>query len=63
MDKSKQSLAMLAASSLLALVAGLSMPDGGSGVRDFFQGFLTGMGAASSLLTIFLFAKTRKHRT
>lgn len=59
--KQQQSVALLAMSSFLLLTTS-AISGGGSDLRDFFQGMLTGMGIVSSLLTIIAFAKYRKSR-
>lgn len=58
--KQQQSLFLLFMPSFLALTCGRILPDNGSNLMDFTQGFLTGAGIAGMVLAIVVFGKYYK---
>lgn len=58
--KQQQSVAMLFMSSFFALTASMLVPDSGSSLMDFTQGFLTGIGIVGMVLAIITFGRYYK---
>lgn len=62
MDKKKQEFAMLVFSGWMLLIVSLITPSNGSIVREYFQGFMTGMGIVTLLLAVWTFGKHKGFR-
>lgn len=58
--KQQQNLALLFLSSFFLLTSSRLVPDSGSNLMDYTQGFLTGMGITGMLMAIVFFGKYYK---
>ena len=62
MDKKKQEFAMLVFSGLMLIMISLITPTNGSVVREYFMGFMTGMGIVTLLLAAWTLGKNKGFR-